>query len=287
MATIKDILKSKKSRKNVRKIFLMGLIFVIILLFMAGCLVNNPKTPEDSTTNIKSITFTYNEDVYELFKTKAKPDDILLFFNSQFKRRYSNWIDKVSELKEGRIGLIWSSWKEAKKYESQWAPYIDVFAYDIEGDSPPDEIANVTKTINELKTYLGSLSCSYNKTIYLSVALNYRFGSLYNVELARADEVHIHANALLHIYPEKDKQGLNYVEWAVKQAEIVRKANPKVKIRFAVLAKGATALDGEKAAIVARDLTEEMKKRNMDFNGFTTWGEREAVESFLEHFDEK
>jgi len=221
-----------------------------------------------------SVTLNYSETNYALFQKIALPEDRLLFFPHQVLNSYG-W---PPELPQGKVITTWPSWKEAQQYENKWAPYTDIFGYDIEGDSPPDEISDVAQTIRDLLVYLQQVSQRYGHTIRLSTGLNYNFGTWHVDALAQSEAVHIHANQLLRTYPAKDPQDMNYVEWAVTRATEVRAVNPEVGIWFAVLVSGMTA---NQAIQVAEALISGMKAQDMRFGGFTMWAETDTIKTFL------
>jgi len=211
---------------------------------------------------------------YALFLESALPQDRLLFFRSQVLNSES-W---PPELSRGKVITTWPSWKEAQQHEDKWAPHTDVFGYDIEGDSPSDETNDVTQTIKDLLAYLQQVSQLCGHTIKLSTGLNYNFGTQHAVALAQSEELHIHANNLLRIYPQEDQNGMNYIEWAVTRAAEARAVNPQVAILFAVLVPEMTV---NQAIQVAEALISEMKNRDMRFDGFTMWAETDNIKTFL------
>lgn len=221
-----------------------------------------------------TVTLNYSETNYSLFLKVSMPKDRLLYFRSHVLTGYG-WPVKLSQ---GKVLTTWPSWKEAQQNEEIWAPYTDVFGYDIEADSPSDETDDVAQTIDSLLVYLQQASQRYGHTIKLSTGLNYNFGTQHTVALARSDEVHIHANHLLRIYPEKDPKNMNYVDWAVTRAVEVRKVNPNVGIQFAVM---VSEMSVNQATQVAEALILEMKARGMMFDGFTMWAETDSISAFL------
>lgn len=220
------------------------------------------------------FTLTYSEENQQLFDNMAQPDDRLAFFRAHVLMG-KGWPPRLTQ---GKVITTWPSWIEARQYEDRWAPYADVFGYDIEADSPPDEIRNVGETINELQAYLADVSQRYGHPIKLSTGLNYNFGTRYVIELARSDEVHLHANELLRLYPREDRHGLNYVEWVIARAAEVRAANPDVDIVVNVL---VPEMEAAHALEVAQALLSAMATGRLRFEGFTLWANAEAAKSIL------
>lgn len=225
--------------------------------------------------NNLSVTITFSESNYAFFQEIALPEDRLLYFRQQVLQG-ERW---PPQLGKGKIVTTWPSWLEARGYETIWAPYTDVFGYDIEGDSPPEEIADVARTISELQGYLGELQQRFGHAIRLSVGLNYQFGTYHAQALAQAEELHIHANQLLRIYPARDPKGLDYVDWAIARALEVRAINPAVRIRFAVL---VPQMATSTAIAVAERLISSMQQHGMGFDGFTMWAEKDNIKTFLQ-----
>ncbi|MBM3287720.1 MAG: hypothetical protein FJY88_10290 [Candidatus Eisenbacteria bacterium] len=220
------------------------------------------------------ITINYTPANLDLFETVALPDDRLLFMRGQVL----NGIGWPPENTRGRVVTTWPSWREAQQHEVAWAPFTDVFGYDIEADSPPEETENVARTIQEILAYLALLAQQYGHPILLSAGLNYNFGTQHALELAQADEVHIHANELLRVYPASGPHGENYVEWAVARASQVREANPGVRIQLAVLVPG---MEASLAIQVTEDLSREMEAAALEFQGLTMWAETDVLAAFL------
>ncbi|MBN2571579.1 MAG: T9SS type A sorting domain-containing protein [Ignavibacteriales bacterium] len=221
------------------------------------------------------ITIHYTETNYQLFKEIALQNDRLLFLRHQVL----NNIGFPPILSQGKVATNWPSWREAQEHESKWAPYTDIFAYDIEWDSPPDETNDVAQTIIDLLAYLYETSQEYGHIIKLSTGLNYQFGTQHTEALAQSEQLHIHAIELLKIYPAKDPGGMDYVEWAVSRATEVRSINPQVQIFFGILTPDMTV---NKSINVAEVLISEMKIREMEFDGFTLWSETDSIILFLE-----
>ncbi len=220
------------------------------------------------------VTLSYTQTNFALFQEIALPQDRLLYSRGQAL----NGVGWPPELSRGQVVTTWPSWHEAQQHEGAWAPHADVFGYDIEGDSPPEETQDVATTIQELTAYLSLVSQQYGHPIVLSAGLNYNFGTQHAVHLAQADEVHIHANELLRNYPAAGPHGVNYVEWSVARAAQVRAANPDVGIQLAVLTQG---MEANLAMWVTEDLTAEMQAFGIGFQGFTTWADTDVLAAFL------
>ncbi|MEW5941020.1 MAG: hypothetical protein AB1750_15240, partial [Chloroflexota bacterium] len=190
-----------------------------------------PPKPNAAPTGIR-ILVTYSETNREYFPKIARPDDRFFFFGREMIHPS---FEPSSVPETGEIVVAWPSWEQARRNESAWAPYADVFAYDVEYDSPADEIADLDATLAAMRAWLGELSARYGHSIRLSCGLNLQFGSAHVQSLAQCDDVHIHANGLLRVYPEKDQRNRMYVNWAVGRAEEAHAANPNVGLWFAAL----------------------------------------------------
>lgn len=242
------------------------------------------KTIENKSNNETeddiSLTINYTKANYELFSKIASKKDRLLFFRFQILNgKRGIWPKSATETKGGKIAVVWPSWKLAKQNESVWAPYTDIFAYDVESDSPSSETSDLEKTIDEIKNYLKGLESKRGHKIYLSCGYNYQFGTNHYKALSKCDDVHIHANALLKSYPSKDKKGMDYVGWATEQAKKVHEQNPNTQILFATLIDG---VDPRNAYTVSQSLISKMKEDNTRINGFTIWKTDSAeVEQYI------
>jgi len=248
-------------------------------------LIDNQGNPKPSYFAYKELiasavspigfTLTYSEENQQLFDDIAQPDDRLLFFRAHVLTG-KGWPPRLTR---GKVLTTWPSWTEARQYEDRWAPYADVFGYDIEADSPPDETRDASKTIQELRAYLDDVSRRYGHPIKLSIGLNYNFGTRHAIALARSDEVHLHANELLRAYLREDPHGLNYVEWLVARAAEVRAVNPDVDIVIAVL---VPEMETVRAVEVAQALLSAMAAGRLRFEGFTLWADADAAKNHPE-----
>jgi len=227
--------------------------------------------------HVPKIHITYSDSNYDYFKTVADEGDRLHFWNYLLQNP-NIWPQKAQDLQTGDVVVSWPSWRLSQDYEALWAPYADVFGYDIEYDTPPDEWGDLPQTIIDLKDYLMDLAEQYENKIKLSCGLNYQFGTDHTVELSHCGEVHIHANQLLRIYPEADSKGQNYVEWALTRAEEVKAGNPKVKIWFSSFVPEVTV---NQSTDIIQALCQGMKDRQMGFEGFTFWGEKSEIEPIV------
>lgn len=240
----------------------------------------NTPTAELQTieTGAAAILLTYSPENRAWFDTIATPSDRMSFFRQLVQS--GEWPQIAQGLPPQAVMVTWPSWKDARLYEAVWAPYVGVFGYDIEADSPSDEIADVASTIHELRAYLSDVSSRYGHAIELSCGLNYRFGTRHAQKLALCDSLHIHALHLLRIYPQEDPNGDNFVEWAIARAVQVSQINPSVALWFSVLAPDTTV---ENAQAVAAALAMEMSARGLVYAGFTLWTEDLAqAQAFLE-----
>lgn len=166
------------------------------------------------------------------------------------------------------ILTAWPSWKLAQQNEAAFA-HTDVFAYDIEFDSPQDEIADVARTMKDIRQFLSAMAAKHKHPVKFSCGVNHTFGRRYLKDLAQADNVHIHCNGLLRAYPQKDpRTGQDYVQWAVDMAQAARRANPNVGLWFGGYVPG---MDADKAVQVMRRLAEALAKQMIAFDGFTCW----------------
>lgn len=236
-------------------------------------------TPAPSPTAAPSgirIQVTYSETNREYFAEIARPGDRFFFFGREMIHPS---FEPSSVPEAGEIVAAWPSWRLAQQNESAWAPYADVFAYDVEFDSPADETADLNATVTVMRAWLGQLSAQYGHPIRLACGLNYQFGAAHVSELAGCDEVHIHANEFLRNYPTRDQGNRTYVNWAVARAEEARAANPDVGLWFAVLVPDMDPTVSQK---VATAIVYDMVGRDMNFNGFTLWADTASVQSFVE-----
>jgi hypothetical protein len=181
--------------------------------------------------------------------------------------------------KVGAIVVSWPSWQTAQQNEAAWAPYADVFDYDVENDTPQTETADLDSTLTIIRARLNEFSVKYGHTIRLMCGLNFQFGAAHVRSLAHCDEVYIHADEFLRTYPARDKLNRTYVNWAIGRAVEARTDNPSVGLWFSVLAPGMDPLTAQNAAA---DLGNSMLGLDMDFDGFALWADASQLQSLMD-----
>ncbi len=217
-----------------------------------------------------AVAVNYIADTEAILAKHLRPGDRLAFERLQVLKS-PTWPAKAIALQQktgAQILVTWPSWRLAQANANRFAPQAGVFGYDIESDSPQDEIRDTARTMRDARAFLKHLAEKHRHPIRFSCGLNHNFGVAHLKDLVQADDVHIHCNGMLREYPAKDRRGQHYVEWAVATAQAARRANPQVALWFGVHVPG---MDADKSIEVARRISEQMQRLKLPLDGFTLW----------------